>query len=93
MKTEEQREHDEELACLVDDIQFKASLLRIAEKALEDIRALCISSMYWNNPEFPNCARLLKQHHKIIGDAQVRAAEMRAVEYGDDVEVPARENS
>ena len=91
MKTEEQREADEELACLVDDIQFKASLLRIAEKALEDIRALCISSTYWNNPEFPNCARLLKQHHKIVGDAQVKFAEMRVIEYGDDVEVPTGE--
>ena len=93
MKTEKQREHDQELACLVDDIQFKASLLRIAEKALEDIRALCISSTYWKNPDYPNCARLLKTHHKIVGDAQVRAAEMRAIEYGDDVEVTTRERS
>ena len=87
MKTEEQREHDQELACLVDDIQFKASLLRIAEKALDDIRALCVSSTYWNNWEYPNCARLLKQNHKIVRDAQVKAAEMRAIDYGDDVEV------
>ena len=43
MKTEEQREHNQEIACLVDDIAFKASLLRIAEKALEDIRVLCVS--------------------------------------------------
>ena len=93
MKTEEQRDHDEELALLVDDIQFKASLLRIAEKALEDIRALCISSIYWENSNYPNCARLLKQHRKIVGDAQVKAAEMRAIEYGDDVEVPNRECS
>jgi len=91
MKTEEQREHDQELACLVDDIQFKASLLRIAEKALEDIRGLCISSTYWNNSEYPNCARLLKHHHKIVTDAQVKAVEMRAIEYGDNVEVPTGE--
>ena len=87
MKTEEQREHNQELACLVDDIAFKASLLRIAEKALEDIRGLCVSSTYWNNPDYPNCARLLKQHHKIVSDAKVKAEEMRAIEYGDDVEV------
>ena len=84
MKTEEQREHNQELACLVDDIAFKASLLRIAEKALEDIRVLCVSSTYWNNPDYPNCARLLKQHHKIVSDAKVKAEEMRAIEYGDD---------
>lgn len=93
MKTEEQREHNQELACLVDDIAFKASLLRIAEKALEDIRVLCVSSTYWNNPDYPNCARLLKQHHKIVSDAKVKAEEMRAIEYGDDVEVPIREHS
>ena len=103
MKTEEQREHNQELACLVDDIAFKASLLRIAEKALEDIRGLCVSSTYWNNPDYPNCARLLKQHHKIVSDtiqlidhriyAKVKAEEMRAIEYGDDVEVPIREHS
>ena len=52
MKTEEQREHNQDLACLVDDIAFKASLLRIAEKALEDIRGLCVSSTYWNNPDY-----------------------------------------
>ena len=68
MKTEEQREHNQELASLVDDIAFKASLLRIAEKALEDIR-------------------------KIVSDAKVKAEEMRAIEYGDDVEVPIREHS
>ena len=89
----EQREHNQELACLVDDIAFKASLLRIAEKALEDIRGLCVSSTYWNNPDYPNCARLLKQHHKIVSDAKVKAEEMRAIEYGDDVEVPIREHS
>ena len=93
MKTEEQGEHNQELACLVDDIAFKASLLRIAEKALEDIRGLCVSSTYWNNPAYPNCARLLKQHHKIVSDAKVKAEEMRAIEYGDDVEVPIREHS
>jgi len=93
MKTEEQSEHNQELACLVDDIAFKASLLRIAEKALEDIRGLCVSSTYWNNPDYPNCARLLKQHHKIVSDAKVKAEEMRAIEYGDDVEVPIREHS
>ena len=48
MQSEEQREHNQDLACLVDDIAFKASLLRIAEKALEDIRGLCVSSTYWN---------------------------------------------
>jgi len=89
----EQREHNQELACLVDDIAFKASLLRIAEKALEDIRVLCVSSTYWNNPNYPNCARLLKQHHKIVSDAKVKTEEMRAIEYGDDVEVPIREHS
>jgi hypothetical protein len=67
--------------------------LRIAEKALEDIRGLCVSSTYWNNPAYPNCARLLKQHHKIVSDAKVKAEEMRAIEYGDDVEVPIREHS
>lgn len=83
----------EEQSALVEDLVHKANLLRITEKALEDIRGLCISSAYWNNPEYPNCARLLKQHHKIVGDAQVKAAEMRAIEYGDDVEVPIGERS
>ena len=85
MKTEEQREHNQELACLVDDIAFKASLLRITEKALEDIRAICISSMYWKNDEYPSCARILAHHHKIVTDAQVKIAELTAIEYGDDV--------
>jgi len=31
----------------------------------------------WNNPDYPNCARLLKQHHKIVSDAKVKAEEMR----------------
>ena len=53
----------------------------------------CVSSTYWNNPDYPNCARLLKQHHKIVSDAKVKADEMRAIEYGDDVEVPIREHS
>jgi hypothetical protein len=35
----------------------------------------------------------LKQHHKIVSDAKVKAEEMRAIEYGDDVEVPIREHS
>lgn len=68
MQTEEQKEHNQQLACLADDIAFKLSLLRIAETALEDI-------------------------HKIVRDAQVKAAEMRAIEYGDDVEVPNGECS
>lgn len=37
MQTEEQRAHNEELQCLIDDVEFKASLLKIAEKALEDV--------------------------------------------------------
>jgi len=67
-----------------DNIAFKASLLRIAEKALEDIRGLCVSSTYWNNPDYPNCARLLKQHHKIVSDAKVKAEEMTAYR-GEDM--------
>ena len=87
MQSEEQREHNQDLACLVDDIAFKASLLRISEKALEDIRGLCVSSMYWKNDRYPNCARILAHHHKIVTDAQVKIAELTEVEYGDDVEV------
>jgi len=37
----------EEQSALVEDLVHKANLLRITEKALEDIRAICISSMYW----------------------------------------------
>lgn len=76
----------DEQPALVDDISFKADLLRVAEKALEDVRAVCISSMYWQNDEFPNCARILKHHHKIVNDAKVKMAEMRAIQYGDDVD-------
>jgi len=86
MQSEEQRIHNEELRCLVDDVGFKASLLRIAEKALEDIRAACISSMYWKNDEYPSVARTLQNHHKIVTKAQREIAEIMAIEYGDDVE-------
>ena len=78
---------------IYEDWKHQTICRQVYEKALEDIRALCISSTYWNNPEYPNCARLLKQHHKIVRDAQVKAAEMRAIEYGDDVEVPIGERS
>jgi hypothetical protein len=43
--------------------------------------------MYWKNDEYPNCARILAHHHKIVTDAQVKIAELTAIEYGDDVEV------
>ena len=57
------------------------------EKAIEDIRAICISSMYWKNDEYPSCARILAHHHKIVTDAQVKIAELTAIEYGDTDEV------
>lgn len=77
----------EEQSSLVEDLVHKANLLRITEKALEDIRAICISSMYWKNDEYPSCARILAHHHKIVIDAQVKIAELTAIEYGDTVEV------
>ena len=77
----------EEQSALVEDLVYKANLLRITEKALEDIRAICISSMYWKNDEYPSCARILAHHHKIVADAHVKIAELTAIEYGDDVEV------
>jgi hypothetical protein len=77
----------EEQSALVEDLVHKANLLRITEKAIEDIRAICISSMYWKNDEYPSCARILAHHHKIVTDAQVKIAELTAIEYGDDVEV------
>ena len=79
--------HQEEQSALVEDLVHKANLLMITEKALEDIRAICISSMYWKNDEYPSCARILAHHHKIVTDAQVKIAELTAIEYGDDVEV------
>lgn len=78
----------EEQSALVEDLVHKANLLRITEKAIEDIRAICISSMYWKNDEYPSCDRILAHHHKIVTDAQVKIAELTAIEYGDDVEVP-----
>jgi hypothetical protein len=77
----------EEQSALVEDLVHKANLLRITEKALEDIRAICISSMYWKNDEYPSCARILAHHHKIVADAHVKIAELTAIEYGDTVEV------
>jgi hypothetical protein len=77
----------EEQSALVEDLVHKANLLRITEKALEDIRAICISSMYWKNDEYPSCARILAHHHKIVAEAHVKIAELTAIEYGDDVEV------
>lgn len=76
----------EEQSALVEDLVHKANLLRITEKALEDIRAICISSMYWKNDKYPSCARILAHHHKIVTSAQVKIAELTAIEYGDDVE-------
>jgi hypothetical protein len=32
--------------------------------------------MYWKNDEYPNCARILAHHHKIVTDAQVKIAEL-----------------
>ena len=77
----------EEQSALVEDLVHKANLLRITEKALEDIRAICISSMYWKNDKYPSCAQILAHHHKIVTDAQVKIAELTAIEYGDTVEV------
>jgi len=77
----------EEQSALVEDLVHKANLLRYTEKALEDIRSICISSMYWKNEEYPSCARILAHHHKIVTDAQVKIAELNAIEYGDDVDV------
>ena len=77
----------EEQSALVEDLVHKANLLRITEKALEDIRAICISSMYWKNDEYPSCARILAHHHKIVAEAHVKIAELTAIEYGDDVQV------
>ena len=77
----------EEQSAIVEDLVHKANLLRITEKALEDIRAICISSMYWKNDKYPSCARILAHHHKIVADAQVKIAELTAIEYGDTVEV------
>lgn len=66
----------EEQAALVEDLVHKADLLRVATKALEDIRATCISSIYWHNQishapaHLQNVARTLLRHHKIVTDAQ-----------------------
>jgi len=87
MQSEDERVRNEELACVVDDVVFKGSLLRVYKKAIEDIRSLCVSSMYWKNDRYPNCARILAHHHKIVTDAQVKIAELTAIEYGDDVAV------
>lgn len=87
MQTEDQRVHNEELQCLVDDIQFKSSLLQIAEKALEDIRAACVSSTCWKNDAYPIAARILGHHHKIVTNAQRTIAELMAIEYGDNVDM------
>jgi hypothetical protein len=66
----------EEQAALVEDLVHKADLLRVATKALEDIRVTCISSPYWYNqashaPEhLQNVACTLLRHHKIVTGAQ-----------------------
>jgi hypothetical protein len=72
----------EEQAALVEDLVHKADLLRVATKALEDIRATCISSPYWHNQishapaHLQNVARALLRHHKIATDAQKKIEEM-----------------
>lgn len=42
--------------------------LRLAVQTLERVRAACIASTYWNNPEYMALARLLKRHHNIVVD-------------------------
>jgi hypothetical protein len=65
-----------ETSCMVEDAVHKADLLRVATKALEDIRVTCISSPYWYNqashaPEhLQNVACTLLRHHKIVTGAQ-----------------------
>ena len=82
-----------ETSCMVEDAVHKADLLRVATVALEDIRATCISSPYWYNQvshapaRLQNVTRALLRHHKIATDAQVKIAELSAIEYGDDVDV------
>jgi len=51
-------------------------------KALEDIRAACISSPYWHNQishapaHLQNVTRALLRHHKIATDAQKKIEKM-----------------
>jgi hypothetical protein len=65
-----------ETSCMVEDSVHKADLLRVAAKALEDIRTTCISSPYWYNQisyapaHLQNVTRALLRHHKIVTDAQ-----------------------
>jgi hypothetical protein len=65
-----------ETSYMVEDAVHKADCLRVATKALEDIRATCISSPYWHNQvshapaHLQNVARVLLRHHKIVTDAQ-----------------------
>jgi hypothetical protein len=71
-----------ETSCMVEDAAHKADLLRVATKALEDIRAACISSPYWHNQvshapaRLQNVTRALLRHHKIATDAQKKIEEM-----------------
>lgn len=70
-----------ETSCMVEDANHKADLLRVATKALEDIRTTCISSPYWHNQvshapaHLQNVARVLLRHHKIVTDAQKKIEE------------------
>jgi len=69
-----------ETSCLIEEVVHKADCLRVAEKALEDIRVISISSIYWKNDRFPGHARILSRYHKIVTDAHKKIEEMnRAV--------------
>jgi hypothetical protein len=78
----------EELSLLIDDLVFKADLLRIAEKALSDIRAVCISSMYWKNDKYQNCSRILQHHNNIVSKAISEIENKKAEEYKDAHNLP-----